>query len=276
MPKTPFASPLSRVTSAGVAAPDAARAVDDDDFGRTCYLRFDLRLPAIAKETAIFWPSEFAAGAAMDVILYLHGKRVDANPPKTIHDYFQRDYGRLREALNASGQNAALLAPTLGDGSEAGRLLDRGGLDKLLAAALAATRENSGAQPASVITLRNFYLAAHSGGGTPMRKLTDGVDDALANLQECWSFDAAYNKPDEAYWPQWAATRSADLGYFYFREKESPPTVKNHVAAIAKAGKRNLIILPAHTQDHFMVPVTHFEERARAGRGLEPKQTATS
>ena len=132
--------------------------------------------------------------------------------------YCGRDYGGLREALDDSGQNAVLVAPTLGDHSEAGRLLQHGQLDALLSAALAATRDLFAIEPQT--TLRNFYLAAHSGGGSPMRSLAGGADNGLANLQECWSLDAANNFVDEAFWPGWAKARSADLGYFYFRRTD--------------------------------------------------------
>jgi hypothetical protein len=268
-------SPLAMVASHAAAPPVDQSEPEEVPYGRTRYLLYDLGIPSIAKQTAVFWPSGFVAGAHVDVILYLHGWRVDDNPPRTIRDYFQRSYGRLREALDASGQNAALVAPTLGDHSEAGLLLVPGGLDALLASALAATRRAFASGAAAQATLRNLYLAAHSGGGKPMRLLAGGAAQALANLQECCSFDAATNQVDEAFWPGWGKARSADLGYFYYRENDSlQSSVKAHTKAIAAAGRANLFVMAARTSEHMFVPVVHWEERARQARGLEPKATS--
>ena len=62
-------SPLARVSSQDVASPPDDDAPDDNSFRRTRYLRYDLALPGIAKQTAVFWPSDFDAGAHVDLIL---------------------------------------------------------------------------------------------------------------------------------------------------------------------------------------------------------------
>jgi hypothetical protein len=270
-------SPLAQVVSRDVAAPSDESEPEEAAFGRTWYVRYDLAIPSISKQTAIFWPSGFVADAHVDVIFYLHGWRVDDNPPRTMKEYFQRPYGGLREALNASGQNAVLVAPTLGDHSESGRLSQPGQLDALLATALTATRRAFVSDTPTEMALRNLYFAAHSGGGKPMRLLAGGAEHALANLQECWSFDAATNSEDETFWPGWAMSRSADLGYFYYRENDALQlSVKAHTKAIREAGRANLIVMASRTSDHMFVPVVHLEDRARHARGLEPKATFTS
>jgi hypothetical protein len=127
------------------------------------------------------------------------------------------------------------------------------------------------------MALRNLYFAAHSGGGKPMRLLAGGAERALANLQECWSFDAATNSEDETFWLGWAMSRSADLGYFYYRENDALHlSVKAHTKAIREAGRANLIVMASRTSDHMFVPVVHLEDRARHARGLEPKAIFTS
>ena len=76
--------------------------------------------------TGIFIPQGFVPGRAVDVILYLHGRKPEKNRHLTIDQYWDRQrfpYGAFREGVNASGRNVILVAPTLGAHSEAGRLV---------------------------------------------------------------------------------------------------------------------------------------------------------
>jgi hypothetical protein len=233
-------------------------------------VEIDLELAGISPETAIFVPSGFSMINFVDIVFYLHGWRIDHDPPSSIGEYLLRRYGRLRESLNASGRNVALVAPTLGNHSEAGRLLNRGGLDHVISLALATLRDQSG-DLGREITLRNLVLAAHSGGGSPMRVIAGGADDALANLRECWGLDSAYNNSDQTFWPTWARRNPADSCYLYYREAENPPTVKHNVEVISEAGVPNIIVKAAATEEHMIVPITHFAERLRGARCLEDK-----
>ena len=99
--------------------------------------------------------------------------------------YLMKDYGQLRQRLNASGRNVILVAPTLGPKSEPGNLAAHGGLDLFLGRALAAIRAHAGDGWPDVLTLRSLIVACHSGAGVDERELVGGSGKALASLTNC-------------------------------------------------------------------------------------------
>ncbi len=120
--------------------------------------------------TGIFIPDGYLPGAAVDLILYLHGFKADAIKRHAIDQYWNSQrfpYGALREGVNASGRNVILVAPTLGSRSEAERLLKPGGFDAYIEQVLAALRAYGPySQVKSPPALGNLILACHSGGGS--------------------------------------------------------------------------------------------------------------
>jgi peptidoglycan hydrolase-like protein with peptidoglycan-binding domain len=214
--------------------------------------RFGINAPAI---TGIFVPDGFVSGPTVDVVLWLHGFKGEANRRLSIDQYWNASrfaYGAFREGVNASGRNVILVAPTLGSRSEAGDLLKPGGLDTYLAKVLGVLGKGV---PSG---LGNLILACHSGGGKPMRALASGADKALANLRECWGFDCTYNSGDDDFWAKWARGRPGARCYFYYIRNS--PTARLS-EALRDKHVPNAIVLPSKDNRHNYVPIIHWRER---------------
>ena len=106
----------------------------------------------------------------------------------------------LREALHQSGRESILVAPTLGLRSESGTLiLDRGFdlfINQVLRALLTERIVDAAQRPGRVV------LAAHSGGGLPMQRITMLNDNYSKLVKECWCFDSLYGDVS-GYWSRW-------------------------------------------------------------------------
>ncbi len=235
--------------------------------GTTLYVEIDLKIvdkfgltaPAV---TGIFVPDGYQPGAAVDLILYLHGFKADAIKRQAIDQYWNSrrfPYGALRESVNASGRNVILVAPTLGSHSEAKRLLEPGGLDTYIAQVLAALRAYGPyRQASSVPGLGNLTLACHSGGGWPMRQLAGGGDRALAQLRECWGYDCTYNNGDDVFWAGWARARPNARVYIYYIA--GSPTARL-AEGLRNKCVPNAIVQQSRDRRHNYVPITHWKER---------------
>jgi len=176
---------------AAVTAPRLLRQ-EANPPGTTLYVEIDLKIVdkfgiTAPPVTGIFIPDGYRPGAAVDLILYLHGFKAEAIKRQAIDQYWNSQrfpYGALREGANASGRNVILVAPTLGSHSEAKRLLATGGLDGYLSQVLSALAAYGPFRPAAATpALGSLILACHSGGGWPMRQLAGGSDRALALLR---------------------------------------------------------------------------------------------
>jgi hypothetical protein len=222
-----------------------------------------------APMTGIFLPDGFTPGPFVDVILYLHGHKAANVRDLTIDQYWNSKrfpYGALREKLNAAGRSSILVAPTLGARSEAGRLLDAGGLDAYIAKVLASLGASApGARGAAAPSLRNLIFACHSGGGLPMRKLAGGSDKALAGLRECWGFDCTYNHGDDTFWADWARRTPNAKCYFYYIKGSQTAALSESLRDKRIA---NAIVQPARDARHNYVPITHWLERIQGAAFL--------
>jgi hypothetical protein len=162
----------------------------------------------------------------------------------------------LREALNETGKNVLLIAPTLGPRSEAGRLVAAGGFDQYLSdvfSGLAAQNHlPRGASPA------NLVLACHSGGGLPMRRIALGLDAQAQRIRECWGFDCLYNTGDPESWARWARSKSGVRLFVYYlgsTEKFSTQLRSMRVP--------NVTVERSTARGHNFVPLAHLKERVR-------------
>jgi Uncharacterized protein conserved in bacteria (DUF2272)/Mannosyl-glycoprotein endo-beta-N-acetylglucosaminidase/Putative peptidoglycan binding domain len=269
LPKGPSPNLLKQESS-----PPAATLYPEIDLGIVD--RFKGRA---APMTGIFLPDGFTPDSSVDVILYLHGHKAEGVRDLTIDQYWNSKrfaYGAFREKLNAAGRRVILVAPTLGARSEAGKLLEPGGLDAFLAKILATVGATGpGARGGVIPTLRHLIFACHSGGGLPMRKLAGGNDKALASLRECWGFDCTYNGGDDSFWANWARKRPNAKCYFYYIKGSQTAALSESLS-----GKRvpNAVVQPAKDSRHNYVPITHWLERiqgaaflgALAGGGTAP------
>ena len=282
-PSVPITPPQTPVTPGAVSAPRLVKQ-ESTPAGATLYVEIDLQIVdkfglTAPPVTGIFIPDGYASGAAVDMILYLHGFKADAIKRQAIDQYWNSQrfpYGALREGVNAGGRNVILVAPTLGSHSEAKRLLEPGGLDAYIAQVLAAlTAHGPYRQAGGAPTLGNLILACHSGGGWPMRQLAGGKDRALTLLRECWGYDCTYNRGDDAFWAGWA--RAGPNGKVYIYYIAGSPTAP---LAESLRNKRvpNAIVQPSRDRRHNYVPITHWKERmqgapflaARPGGAVQP------
>jgi hypothetical protein len=176
-------------------------------------------------DTGIYFPDAYSPGSSLDLLVYFHGlaDRCDGDGRPGIRSLWENANFPLRKLVNDSKKNVVLVAPRLqlDDGLSLG-MDPEPFLNKVVA--LIAKRVTKdpfawhGAAPTSgpnvdpVITIRKLILAAHSGGGSPMRRMARAlVNSKVATVRECWGFDSMYNGPKE--WVEWAA---AGGKYFLF------------------------------------------------------------
>ena len=285
-PSSPVGPLPTPAQPAAVTAPRLLRQ-EANPPGTTLYVEIDLKIVdkfgiTAPPVTGIFIPDGYRPGAAVDLILYLHGFKAEAIKRQAIDQYWNSQrfpYGALREGANASGRNVILVAPTLGSHSEAKRLLATGGLDGYLSQVLSALAAYGPFRPAAATpALGSLILACHSGGGWPMRQLAGGSDRALALLRECWGFDCTYNQGDDDFWAGWARTHSNARVYIYYIA--GSPTAR-YAESLRNKHVPNAIAEPSRDKRHNYVPVTYWTERiqgapflaARSGGAVQPPPT---
>jgi hypothetical protein len=184
--------------------------------------------------TGIFVPKDYRVGDTVDLVLFLRG--YDIKRPKaatSVAEYWNSPQHpilksfQFREEVNRSSKNVILVVPALGPFAEAGKLRDAGGVQEFLDRILDGLwRSGPHAGRAHRPTIRHLILAAHSGGGVPLRRLAQvlGDDDAFKDkLKECWGFDSIYGVKDRdaEFWSDWSQGHSgARVTMFYiFTEK---------------------------------------------------------
>jgi hypothetical protein len=200
------------------------------------YLPIPLAVPGVERQaTGVFVPENYKVSETVDLVVFLRG--YDINRPKSatsVEEYWNSPKHPtlksflLREEVNKSGKNVILVVPALGPYSEMGTLKDAGGVQKFLDQVLDGLWKHG---PHSDLkkrpTIRHLILAAHSGGGVPLRRLAQelGADATYKDkLKECWGFDSIYGVKDKdaEFWSDWAARHSdTRVTMFYlFTEKE--------------------------------------------------------
>jgi hypothetical protein len=265
-PSTPVV-PIPTPPRPAVGSPPRLLKQESTPPGTTLYAEIDLKIVDKAGITApsvtgIFIPEGYLPGAAVDLVLYLHGFKADAIKTEAIDQYWNSrrfPYGALREGVNASARNVVLVAPTLGSRSEAVSLVKPGGLDAYIGQVFAALgaygpQNRAGAAHA----LGNLIFACHSGGGWPMRQLAGGQDRVLGQLRECWGFDCTYNRGDDAFWAGWARARpNARVYIYYISGSKTAPLAQS----LRDMRVPNAIVQASRDRRHNYVPITHWQER---------------
>jgi hypothetical protein len=213
------------VAAIGVTCGPTAVARDDVAVRRettppllSLYLPIALDVPRVdAQETGVFVPDRYRAGQTVDLVLFLRG--YDVKRPQTataVGEYWNSPRHptlksfMFREEVNKSGKNVILVVPTLGPSSEAGKLTTDGGPREFLDHVLDGLRRHG--PHAGLVdrpTIRHLILAAHSGGGVPLRRLAKLLGDDPGykdKLKECWGFDSIYGVKDKDadFWADWA------------------------------------------------------------------------
>lgn len=181
--------------------------------GNLLLLDIDVDPGNAAPLTAVFSPKGYKAGGTVDLIVYFHGQHLAATgtyvPDMTIETYFKNaDMSKLLtqvyDATNATNpRNLLFAAPTLSKSAKAGQLATKG-MDWFLKQVLDGSFQSGPHQgQSSAPTLKNLFLACHSGGGKVMLEVAEqstGASKPGGNaqgfgyaLQECWGFDCLYD-----------------------------------------------------------------------------------
>jgi hypothetical protein len=215
---------------------DEAVAHDTTPPLMSLYLSIPLGVPGVERQsTGVFVPVNYRVGRTVDLVVFLRG--YDINRPKaatSVAEYWNSPQHRvlksflLREEVNKSGKNVILAVPTLGPFAEAGNLKDDRGIRDFLDCILDGLwRSGPHAGLANRPTIRHLILAAHSGGGVPLRRLAQvlGDDDAFKDkLKECWGFDSMYGVKDKdaEFWADWAKGHPGTrvTMFYLFTEKD--------------------------------------------------------
>ncbi len=221
---------------AGAEKKDVPIPSDTTPPSKSLYLPIPLGIPGVdSQSTGVFVPEKYRAGQTIDLVVFLRG--YDIKRPKSatsVSEYWNSPQHPVlksflfREEINKSGKNVILAVPALGPFAEAGKLLDDGGVQDFLDRILDGLwRNGPHVGLANRPTIRHLILAAHSGGGVPLRRLALqlGKDDNYKEkLKECWGFDSIYGVKDKdaEFWSDWAKDHpGSKVSMFYlFTEKE--------------------------------------------------------
>jgi len=172
----------------------------------TFYFNIDLQTgQGGSAMTAVYVPSRVKLRSPFDVILYFHGHKKTGGI--TIQEYLKDSDFNLREFILASSKRDVLLiAPTLGDRSAYG-LLKSGDvtsayLEQILNGVHKHLLGGQGTRP----TIGQIVLAAHSGGGAPMRAVAEksAGTDVGKLIKEIWCLDSTYGNGQ--FWLNWATS----------------------------------------------------------------------
>lgn len=279
------------------------------------YLPIPLDISGVpAQTTGVFVPAGYKAGKTVDLLVFLRG--YDINRPKTatsVAEYWGSPQHStlqsflLREEVNKSGKNVILVVPTLGPRSEFGKLQDPGGVQQFLTSIVDGLMKNGPyAGLSERPTIRHLILAAHSGGGVPLRRLAQVLGDDpnfKDKLKECWGFDSIYGVRDRdaAFWSEWAKEHpGAKVSMFYiFTQKDvgkdpKMPVSKDNpfdhreptntsgpaleLERLTKEQKLNNVAVFRETREttlkHNDVPRAHLAELLKAAKYLDDRYMA--
>lgn len=229
----PKAAPAPVINPALV--PDLASPSDTKPADVTLYLKIDLTISDQQPKTAVYVPDRARLGNKLDVILYLYGhkhrgifpelkgKTIDSEELLKLPRDGTKLYYPLREEIaKASKKNFVFVAPTLGNYSQGGSLInkDTGAGDPLgfLLQVIRGLQKHLSLP--KLTTLNQLVLAAHSGGGDPMRHLA-AHPDIRNKVKEVWCFDCLYSWQDPKFWTKWSAP--TDIYDYIYTEMGGKP-----------------------------------------------------
>jgi len=313
-----FSLPFLLLAAGGAKNVSATKDRSDDTVPRdttppllSLYLPIPLGVPGVeAQSTGVFVPANYRVSNTVDLVVFLRG--YDINRPKTatsVEKYWNSPRHPilksflLREEINKSGKNVILAVPTLGPFAEAGKLKEDGGAQEFLDRILDGLwRSGPHVGLAKRPTIRHLILAAHSGGGVPLRRLTQvlGKEGFKDKLKECWGFDSIYGVKDKdaEFWSDWAEGHpGTKVTMFYlFTQKDvgkdsklpvSPSNPLDHreptgttfpameLERLAKARKLGNVTVvretKASTLNHNEVPRTHLADLLKAASYLDDR-----
>jgi hypothetical protein len=184
---------------------------------QTLYLTIDLGIAKQVPKTAVYIPDRRTVGEYVNVILYMHGHKAVVGKGTDIEGLLKATrsgsklWYPLRERMaQASNKNYVFVAPTLGDYSEGGCLIDKntgaGQPGAYLQQVMQGLKKHLSMKTLPKVS--NLILAAHSGGGVAMRHLAKHAD-IRGQVREAWCFDCLYSGwADSNFWSTWPSQKT--------------------------------------------------------------------
>jgi hypothetical protein len=210
------------------------------------------------------------------VVIWLHGFFVNDH-----RFLFHSDSAHPRQQVLNCSRDVVLVAPFLGHAysDAAGNILgdynvnDLGNakwgekyLDQVLDGL---ARFQDPASPPS-LSIRNLFVACHSGGGQAMRKLVGTLGKYQPMLKECWGFDCLYQRsdPDDAtFWYDRTSGKDGCPLYVFFGPSTIRQSVKLDLMGRGKATHQgNKADPPGPVINDLHVQIGHYESVAFAGQ----------
>jgi hypothetical protein len=222
-------------------------------------------------ETGVFIPPGFKAAGGVDLILYLHGHGSQG----TIFRHWSAAYPyqfRFRHYLSSTKKNAILVAPSLGQTSEAPSLEAKGGGDKYLDEVMEGL-DAEGPLKGTSPSVGNIIVAAHSGGGIRMLNLvTAGFQAYAGKVRECWGYDCTYNAGVGQGFFSWASGHPDTQVFVYYIAGTGTEAEAKILDRLARqAWQPNIHVTASSTDDHYRVPVRYFSGRVRETSVLQSR-----
>src|SRR5262245_7892848 len=146
--------------------------------------------------TAVYIPTTYKKSGELNVIVWFHGHWVKDYQTQIFEAKdTQKGETKLRESVDAAGQNVVLVAPFLGfvgEGADYVAPKAAGGgfgdyLEKLLD--VLATQGHVGKKD-----IDRLVLACHSGSGHIFIQATRDLGKFAGRLKECWGYDCMYSR----------------------------------------------------------------------------------
>ncbi|MGH8549558.1 MAG: peptidoglycan-binding domain-containing protein [Methylococcales bacterium] len=233
--------------------------------------------------TGIFIPQAYVPQKEVDIVLYLHGHKTDfPGNGAAIHDYWKGSrfpFFALREEVNDSGQNVIFVAPTLGPLSQAGNLTTAKGFDGFLTKVLAALNKYFVSKQSwpEVQGIGKIFLAAHSGGGSPMLRIAELKGSSnTSKIAECWGFDSMYGDIEKR-WADWAKSHQNSKLFAYYYNTEGHSTTLEKISKgrnlrnvcvhgweekdFADWARSHPALKKSNAGPHYWVPIVSLKER---------------
>lgn len=235
----------------------------------TCYVRIPIGKGNYTLDrTGIYIPASFTPAEPVTIILYLHGMTgTFPGPAAMIDKYWEAvrlpayDF-RLREEISRANKNVILIAPSLGNSPNAYKNSlsnSGGGLDNYLTKTIQAinhyvcqTRYNI-----SAMNFSKLVLAAHSAGGSQMRKIAMANNPIYGGrISECWGFDSLYGGMSG--WLRWAKDYPDKKLFIYYKS-----STQGNALWLKNMSKKlsNVLIVKSSARNHYLVPKEHLRER---------------
>lgn len=247
-------------TAAASSAPKLLKK-ESSPPAHTLYVEIDNSITVSGKKvepvSGIYIPPTFNIARPFELIVYLHGHK-GKHPGNNVGidgywDGSRFPFFALREEVNAGRRNVVFAMPALGAKSQAGNLVQPGGFDRYIEAVLSGLGAHAGQKTGGIPQPQSIILCAHSGGGTPMRRIVQLKDRYAQQVSECWGFDSLYGGVSE--WTTWARKHPEKKLFVYYLGS----TEENSKSL--RARKLSNVWVSRSSKGHFWVPKLHLKER---------------